>query len=119
MSRPIALLLPMLLGLAYCAPPPPMPPAAPGQARADAATMAACRTHADEIYDRQRRDTIYTITSRDSPFSGNDSTTGIVDRGLSQRFARENMIRDCVRNNSTETDRAVPATPSAPPPPKP
>jgi hypothetical protein len=107
MSRRIVLLLPMLLGLAQCAPPP--PPV--GQARADAATMAACREHADEVYNRQRRDTIYTISNRDSPFSANDSTTGITDRGLPERFGRENMIRDCVRNTGTETDRSAPATP--------
>jgi hypothetical protein len=63
------------------------------------------------VYDRQRRDTIYTISSRDSPFSGNDSTTGVTDRGLAQRYGRENMIRDCVRNTGIETDRSNPVPP--------
>jgi hypothetical protein len=92
----------MLLALAYCAPPP--PPV--GQARADAATMSACREHADEVYNRQHRDAIYTITSRDTPFSANDSR-GVVDNGLSQRYGHENLVRECVRNTGTEADRAA------------
>ena len=31
---------------------------------------------------------------------------GAVDRGLSQRYGHENMVRDCVRNTGTETDRS-------------
>jgi hypothetical protein len=107
MSRRIVLLLPLLLALAQCAPPP--PPV--GQTRADAATLAACREHADAVYNRQNRDTIYTISNANSPFSANDSTTGVTDRGLAQRFGHENMIRDCVRNTGSETDRAVTMAP--------
>jgi hypothetical protein len=114
MSRPSVLLLPMLLALAYCAPPPPPPPV--GQTRADAATREACREHADQVYDRQHRDTIYTISSRDTPFSANDSR-GVIDNGLSQRYGRDNMLRDCVRNNSTEPER--PTATVAPGPTKP
>jgi hypothetical protein len=106
MSRPLALLLPVLLAVAGCAAPPPPT----GQAHADAATLAACREHADAVYDRQHRDTIYTISSRDTPYSAN-YTPGVVDRGLAQRYGRENMVRDCVRNTGTETDRS--ATPPA------
>jgi hypothetical protein len=103
MSHLSALLLPALLAVAACTPP--APPT--GQARADAATRAACREHADAVYNRQHRDTIYTIDSRDSPFSAN-YTPGVVDRGLSQRFGYEAGIRDCVRNTGTETDRKPP-----------
>jgi hypothetical protein len=107
MSRKTALLLPLLLGLGQCAP----PPAPAGQSRADAATVAACREHADEVYNRQHRDTIYSISSRDTPFSAN-YTPGLVDRGLSQRFGHENLIRDCVRNTGTETDRSTNSEPA-------
>ena len=100
MSRRLALLLPALAIAACAVPPPPT-----GQARADAATLNACREHADAVYNRQHRDTIYSISSRDSPYSAN-YTPGVVDRGLSQRFGRENMVRDCVRNTGTETDRS-------------
>ena len=110
MSRLTVLFLPML-ALAQCAPPP--PPV--GQTKADAATMAACREHADAVYDRNHRDTIYTISSRDSPYSAN-YTPGLVDRGLPQLYGRDNMVRDCIRNTGTETDRTpteapAPATP--------
>ena len=112
MRRPAALLLPVLtstLALAQCtAPPAPVS----SQAKADAATLAACREHADAVYDRTHRDTIYSISNRDSPFSAN-YTPGLVDRGLPQRYGRDNMVRDCVRNTGTETDR----TPTEAPPP--
>jgi|KBSSwiStaDraftv2_1062776.scaffolds.fasta_scaffold1760105_2 hypothetical protein len=100
----LPLLLPFLLALPQCSPPP--PPV--GQARADAATLAACRERADAVYDRNHRDTIYTINSQNSPFSGG-YLPAPVNQGLSDRFGRDNMVRDCVRNTGTETDRS-PAT---------
>jgi len=112
------LLLPML-ALSHCTPPPPTP-----EARANAATLAACREHADEAYNRTHRDTIYSMSGsasgRDTPFSAN-YTPGLLDRGLAQRFGHENMIRDCVRNTGTETDRSASATdtPAPPTPPVP
>ena len=112
MSCRIVLLLPVLLAPVACTPPPPPT----GQARADAATLAACREHADAVYDRQNRDTIYTISSRDTPFSAN-YTPGVVDRGLAQRYGHDMMVRDCVRNTGTETDRTpgkAPTEPAAP-----
>ncbi len=105
MSRISLLLLPAL-ALAHCAPPPPPT----GQARADAATLSACREHADQVYDRNNRNSIYTITNRDLPFSGN-YVPGVTDRGLAQRYARDNMVRDCVRNTGTETDRSPTTSP--------
>ena len=110
MSRLPLLLLPAL-ALAQCAPPPPPT----GQAKADAATLAACRERADQVYDRNNRDAIYTINNRDTPFSAN--YTPRVDAGLSQRYGHENLIRDCVRNTGTETDRTT--TSAAPAPAKP
>ena len=106
MSRTLALFLPLLLAVAACEPPPPPT----GQARADAATLAACRERSDAAYDRTHRDTIYSISSRDSPYSAN-YTPGVVDRGLPQRYGYESMTRDCVRNTGTETNRADTAPP--------
>lgn len=102
MSRHRVPILPVLLALAACAAPP--PPA--GQSRADAATLAACREHADAVYDRQNRDSIYTISGTNTPFSAN-YTPGVVDRGLPQRYGHDVMVRDCVRNTGTETDRTA------------
>jgi hypothetical protein len=103
MRRACTLLLPALLAAAACSPPPPPT----GQTRADAATLAACREHANAVYARQNRDAIYTIDNRDAPFSAN-STMGVIDRGLPQRFGYQAGIRDCVRNTGTETDRTPP-----------
>jgi hypothetical protein len=111
MRRPTMLLL-AALALAQCGPP---PPPLTGQAKADAATLAACREHADAVYDRTHRDTIYTISSRDSPYSAN-YTPGLVDRGLPQRYGRDNMVRDCVRNTGTETSRSPTEEPAPPTP---
>ncbi|HET7882337.1 MAG TPA: hypothetical protein VFL55_15730 [Acetobacteraceae bacterium] len=108
----LAALSPLLLMLAQCDPPP--PPV--GQARADAATLSACREHADAVYDRTHRDTIYTINSQNSPFSGG-YLPAPVNAGLSDRYGRDNMVRDCVRNTGTETNRS--ATSTTPPPPTP
>jgi hypothetical protein len=105
MSRLSIMLLPTL-ALAYCAPPPPPT----GQARADAATLSACREHADEVYDRNNRDTIYTIRNDNLPFSANYNPV-VTDRGLAQRYVHENMVRDCVRNTGTETNRSPTASP--------
>jgi len=63
MSRPFVTLLPVLLAVAACEPPP--PPTA--QARADAATLAACREHADAVYDRTHRDSISRSTTATRP----------------------------------------------------
>ena len=114
MSRAVAMALPMLLILAQCAPPPPPT----GQAKADAETLAACRAHADAVYDRQYRDRIYTINNPNSPYSANDAY-GTVDHGLAQRFGYQSMTNDCVRNMGTESDRTdiPPAGPTAPGPP--
>ena len=45
------------------------------------------------------------ISNRDAPFSGSYAPR-TVDAGLSQRYGRDNMVRDCVRNTGTETDRS-------------
>ncbi len=106
MSRPTSRVLPLmilpLLALSQCAPPP--PPV--GQARADAETLAACRQHADDVYNRQNRNQIYTITNPNVPYS-TSYAPGVTDRGLADRYAHENMVNDCVRNTGTETDRAA------------
>jgi hypothetical protein len=112
MSRRLAALLPVplavLLAVAACeAPPPPSP-----QARADAATLSACREHSDAVYDRTHRDSIYAIDNRNTPYSANDAYS-VVDHGLPQRYGYENMTRDCVRNTGSATGRPDTVAPEA------
>ena len=95
----------------------PAPPT--GQAQADAATVSACRQRANEVFDRQNRGQIYSPQSQvNSPFSANftpsDST-----RGLSQLFAHDQMINDCIRNTGTGTSRTGSTAPDAAPTDKP
>ncbi len=93
-----AALLTMALATA-CSPPPPISP----QDRADQQTQAACRQRADEIYTQQNRGAIYaTQDDRFTPFSGSYSP-GVTTRGLGERYGRDTMISDCVRNAQAQT----------------
>lgn len=91
----------LAFAVAACAPTPQTP-----QTRADAATVSACRERADEAYDRQNRGTIYSITDRDVPYSSS-YLPDVPSRGLSQLYAHDSMVRDCVRNTGTETSRTA------------
>ena len=81
------------------------------QSRASSAQQAACRQRADEVYLRQNRADIYladryATSTRDAPFGGlpasNPST------GLSARYARENMVSNCLDGLSNARAPAVP-----------
>ena len=110
MRRPMLWLLPLVV-LAGCEAPP--APTYTGQQRADAALRSACREHADAVYNRNNRDSIYRINTVNTPYSG-AYTTNSIDAGLAQRYEHENLIRDCIRNTGTEGDRTQPG--SNPPP---
>jgi hypothetical protein len=106
MSRPcLAVLMTGLLALSAltlsaCDNPP-----ATGQSRADAATRVACQNRAEEAYNQQNRGEIFSPQSQvNTPYSAN-YTPGIANRGLSELFAHDRMVSDCVRNTGTETDR--------------
>jgi hypothetical protein len=90
-----------------------------GQAQADAQTRAACRLRAEQAYDQQNRAEIYSPPSPvNTPYSANyvpDSS----DRGLSDLFAHDRMINDCIRNTGTGTDRSFPDSAPAKLPPGP
>jgi hypothetical protein len=79
-----------------------------GQALADADTAAACRQRANEIYDRQNRADIYAPnSSANSPFSAN-YTPDNPSRGLSQLYAHDQLVSNCVRNTGTGAERSQP-----------
>ena len=81
--------------------------------RSDAATLAACSQHADQVYDQRNRAAIYMPQSSvNTPYSAN-FTPEVTTRGLADRYSRDSMIRDCVRNTGTETDRNVASPPAA------
>ncbi len=115
-----------LLALAACSSP---PQSSGGRARASAATLAACRQRADDVYLRQNRDEIYRAdtyvgSTRDSPFAGYGQS-GITSAGLSGRYARDNIQEACLNNTSppgsVSSDPAAalaPAPAAAPLPPR-
>lgn len=89
--------------VAACTPPP--PPSA--QSRADQATVAACRTRADEVFARQNRGSQYTQDNRDSPESG-AYNSGITSSGLADRYGWGTDLSNCLRQGSTGQPEANP-----------
>jgi hypothetical protein len=84
-----------------------------GQAQADAATVAACRQRANQIYDQQNRGAIFSQASQaNMPFSAN-FTPDVPNRGLSAQFGYDRTLNDCIRNTGTDTNRTLPANSSA------
>ena len=104
MNRLRRCLLTGLLVLSGCGDQPPLT----GQAQADAETRAACRQRAEAVYDQQNRGQIYSpLPSVNSPFSAN-YLPDQPDRGLSQLYAHDKLVSDCVRNNGTGAERSQP-----------
>jgi len=108
------LAVPVMALLAGCQPPPPRPVV--GASRTDAAAAAYCRQRAQEVYEAQNRGSRLSIDQRDSPFSGSYMPNSET-RGLSDRYALDAMIADCIRNSanrgqSTDTINA-PRAPAA------
>ena len=92
-----------------------MGPPQSGQAQADAQTRGACQQRAEEAYEQQNRAEIYApAVPVNTPYSAN-YVPDMSDRGLSDLFAHERMVNDCVRNTGTETDRTAPDSPAPPP----
>lgn len=112
---PLALVLALLAGCALPGAPPPGSP----QAQANAQTAAACRQRADDLYNIRHRDTIYAPASQvNTPFSANYQP-GVPDRGLSQLYEHDSMVRDCERNLGAEGDRTPDQGTPPPGPPTP
>ena len=82
------------------------------------ATAEACREQANTACNIQNRDQIYNIYQPYAPQSG----TGMLDlptRGLSDSFAQQQMISNCIRNTGTGADRELPGAPTLPSGPNP
>lgn len=87
-------------------------PSVTGQAAADAQTRAACRERANQVYDQQNRGEIYSPPPQvNTPYSAN-YTPERPDRGLSDLFAHDRFVNDCVRNG-TGAERVTPPAPAS------
>jgi hypothetical protein len=105
-ARALAIFLVALL-LAGCANRPP-------PNRATAATAAACRQRADEVFARQNRAEVYNSDTydssiRDAPFASS-GLPGITTRGLGSRYARDKYLDDCIRNAADRGSSPPPNT---------
>ena len=83
-----------------------------GQALADAQTRAACRQRAEQMDSQRNRAEIYSPPPQvNTPFSAN-YLPDQPDRGLSQLYAHDKLVSDCIRNTGTGADRSqVPVAP--------
>jgi hypothetical protein len=87
-----------------------------GQAQADAETRAACQARAEQAYNQRNRAEIYGPQSQvNTPYSAN-YVPSMSDRGLSDLFAHDRMVSDCIRNTGTSSDRDQPASSPSPAP---
>jgi hypothetical protein len=94
--RPLSVL--GAIALAACAASPPLT----GQAQADAQTRQACEQRAEAVYAQQNRADIYSPAADvNAPYSAN-YMSGDTGRGLSQIFAHDRLVTDCIRNKGTE-----------------
>lgn len=108
MIRRLTGLVLALATVAACqAPPAPVAPAG-REGRADAANIAHCRQRAEEIYVTRNRDALYRADSSATPFSGANLPSSS-SRNLSDRYAMDRMIADCVRNTGERSDPTAPA----------
>ncbi|HBK05689.1 MAG TPA: hypothetical protein DDZ81_07465 [Acetobacteraceae bacterium] len=83
------------------------------QAQADEQTRAACRAHAEQVYNQQNRATIYSPPPTvNTPYSGN-FTPEVTNRGLSDLFAHDRLVNDCIRNSGAGAEASPPAKPPA------
>jgi len=110
MSRPKTLLaLCVLGGLGGCA------FGGSPQSHTDRATLAACRDHASQVFDRNHRADIYNTNEAGLPYSGN-YVPGNQTNALAEQYENQQIIDDCVRNTGTEVNRedAVPSSSGQP-----
>ena len=106
--RPVALLGCFALGACSFG-----PPALTGQQRANQETVAACRERADQMWELRNRGAIYSPPPAiNTPSSGAYAPGGMTERGLADVYTRDEMVRDCIRNTGTQTDRGREPSPT-------
>ena len=92
------------------------------RAGASPQAMAACRHRADAVYEQQNRGAVYRTdmyagSQRDAPFGG-AGPAGNPSSGLSDLYARDTMVDDCLNGMATSADVTTDAPPPAPAAPK-
>ena len=115
MSRPLRLVTPSLTRLQRSSPVRLRPRAAakPAGPRPTQPRATPCRQRAEQAYEQQNRAAIYSPLPRPySPIPAN-YTPSQTERGLSDLFANDRMVSDCVRNTGTGTERAPPSPSSS------
>lgn len=105
MTRPPVLLLLAPLALAACTRP---PQPETGRVKPDAQEVAACRTQADREFAAQNRDLMSREDTTYSPFSG-FSNRSFPSEGLSQVYAHQQMVQDCLNGRSAQGGETAPA----------
>ena len=83
------------------------PPRSSAVSRSNAEALAACRQRAEDVYVQQNRPAIYSPQVAVNAPSSGAYAPGATDRGLADLYARDTMVRDCMRNTGTETDRGL------------
>ena len=78
------------------------------QTPVQAATVAACRERADQVYDRQNRADLSRRDERDTPLSAS-YLSGITTRGLGARFERGQRIAECTNGLASGAGSPGPA----------
>jgi len=85
------------------------------QSHADAVSAAACRRHADAVYQMREPDSVYrsdtyATSTRDAPFAG-PGVAGATSDALGQQYERGRIVDDCLRLGGTAPEPEAPAGP--------
>ncbi len=80
------------------------------QSHTDRATLAACRDHASQVFDRNHRADIYSINQAGLPYSGS-YVPGDQTNKLAEQYQNDQIVDDCVRNTGTQVNRKDTAPP--------
>ncbi len=99
----LLLLLPIVGGCSF----------GPPKSAQELATEDYCRQAANRIYDRQHRDLLSREDQSLSPFSSN-GTLGTPDRGLSDQYAHEQRVDDCIARKTAATREGTTFGPQGP-----
>ena len=86
-------------------------PANGPRTRADAATRQACRQEVDRVYAAQNRADLSRRDERDYAFAASYNS-GIVTRGMSARYGRDQSVSECVQANGQPGAQAIDTVPT-------